>query len=74
MNMNIINNIRPANEYFKEEQERLKLDISEKEYDKLKNELGIKRREKTQRIRAQPPKKSSIEQPLTFNCDYPFMN
>lgn len=73
-NMNInIDGIRPANDYFKEEQERLKLNITEEEYEKLKDELGIKRRTKHTRARAQP-KHIEVEPPLKFNCDYPFLN
>lgn len=74
MNMNI-NGIRPAEEYFKEEQARLRLNVSDEEYDKLRDELGITRKERAQRIRAQPKSKkpAEVEPPLKYNLDYPFM-
>lgn len=45
-------NIKPAEEYNKAEQERLKLNISEKDYRQLKEELGIASKEREARRKA----------------------
>ena len=50
-NMNFTN-IKPAEEYNKAEQERLKLNISEKDYHQLKEELGIAKKEREARRKA----------------------
>ncbi len=51
MNLNI-NGIRPAEEYDKEQQARLKLPISEEEYKQLKEDLGIAQKEREARRKA----------------------
>lgn len=73
-----ISGIKPANVYSKEEQERLKLAISNKSYRELKVILGIAEKEEQQRahIRAEKARKRAAEAespklnpPLRYNYD-----
>ena len=81
INTNI--NIKPADEYNKAEQARLKLNISEKDYKKLKDDFGISKREEENRKKAAREKSSTkfefdmtpepgLKNPLEFNLDMPF--
>ena len=80
-NMNL-KGIKPADEYIREEHERLKLNVSDEKYRELKDELGITEKEQRARalLKAEKAKMAIIEPeperpnpPLLFNFDYPGM-
>ena len=81
-NMNI-SGIKPADVYSKEEQERLKLAISNKSYRELREMLGVAEKEEQQRARiraerakrrtAEPDSQTKHDPPLKYNYDYPHM-
>ena len=77
-----ISGIKPADVYAKEEQERLKLAISNKSYRELREMLGVAEKEEQQRAhiraekakkRASEPESPKLDPPLRYNYDYPHM-
>ena len=80
-NMNLTE-IKTADEYNKTLQDNLKLNIPEEEYLKLKEDLGIAKKEQYNREKAAKEEsekhaqtvRERSERPLDYNCDLPFFN